>query len=254
MAHCIKCGRTLKMVGDTRRCAGCGFRYGSAFLSLSGAAALRPVGLLLSPPAVGKTEPEEDPLSAKTRYYFGGAAKSVAGWEQSDTFAPAHEENDLFPTDDLFPPQPRFSPPPLRPPEKEVPGWDMSGLFPAEEVLFPDSPRAAESPAVVEDPVADKPFDIRGSILKSCKVNDEVIVIPDGVETVSAFAFYGLKVKKIVLSAGVKSIENYAFCNCTELQEVDLGDASPVIGPSAFDNTPFAKTLKGRRILRRHSR
>ena len=261
MAHCIKCGRKLRMEGNTRSCAGCGFRYGAAFLSLSGAAAMRSVGALMAASAVRKTEPAEDPLSVKTRYYFGGGAKPVSGWEQGGASARPPVRKDLSPTDnlsrteDLFPPQPLdfVTPPPVRP-ENHIPGWELSGLFPTEAQPYPDPPRPAESPSVVDDPVADEPFYIRESVLKSCKLNDEEIVIPDGVSTIAAFAFYGLKVKRIVLSGSVKSIENYAFCNCTDLQEVDLGEASPVIGPNAFDNTPFAKSVKGRRILRRHSR
>ncbi|MBQ8292515.1 MAG: leucine-rich repeat protein [Bacilli bacterium] len=47
------------------------------------------------------------------------------------------------------------------------------------------------------------------------------LVIPSGIEKISYRAFYGMKnLKKVVISSSVTSIEPYAFCYCTNLEEV----------------------------------
>ena len=71
-------------------------------------------------------------------------------------------------------------------------------------------------------------------------LNGELItelVIPDGVTTVPAYAFYGVSnITSIVIPDSVTSIGDSAFYNCSGLTSVVIGNSVTEIGPSAFSS------------------
>ncbi len=61
------------------------------------------------------------------------------------------------------------------------------------------------------------------------------IIIPESVETISNYAFYGFAgVKSVTVPGSVKEIPDYAFSNCDNLENVVLAEGIEVIGKGAF--------------------
>lgn len=65
-------------------------------------------------------------------------------------------------------------------------------------------------------------------------------VVPDTVETIGSYAFYGCKnLNKITLPQSVKRIEEYAFNGCTYLSTINVTDSVEYIGGYAFTNSGY---------------
>ena len=63
---------------------------------------------------------------------------------------------------------------------------------------------------------------------------DEVCVVPRGTEIIGTRVFMRAKMERLVLSEGVRIIENEAFDNCMNLKTVQLPESLRVIGEDAF--------------------
>ena len=76
-------------------------------------------------------------------------------------------------------------------------------------------------------------------------INNEAVtklVIPEGVETISEYAFYGCEgLSEVTLSEGVKEIGNDAFYGCKNLTEVSLPSTLTDIGSSAFSRSSLTE-------------
>lgn len=59
-------------------------------------------------------------------------------------------------------------------------------------------------------------------------------VVPEGVEIIGDSAFCGSGIAGVVLPQSLKRIENYAFFNCYEMEEIDIPDQVEWIGDYAF--------------------
>ena len=62
--------------------------------------------------------------------------------------------------------------------------------------------------------------------------------IPEGVETISPYAFHNCKLSKITIPGSVKTVSQYAFQNCPNLAEVVFEDSE--INDRTIDNFAFA--------------
>ena len=72
--------------------------------------------------------------------------------------------------------------------------------------------------------------------INGAKVEGE-LVIPDGVETIPAYAFYGQTgITSITIPAGVTSIGNSAFDNCKNLTSIVIPAGVTSIGDFAFSS------------------
>ena len=54
----------------------------------------------------------------------------------------------------------------------------------------------------------------------------DVITIPDGVERIGDFWFYGCKARTVTIPASVREIGGLAFCNCRRLKNVIIAEGS----------------------------
>lgn len=78
-------------------------------------------------------------------------------------------------------------------------------------------------------------FIIEGSVLKKYEGNQQEIIIPEGIEEVADFAFYGCNdLQKISFPNTVTIIGNFAFYNCANLQSVKLSNHLVYLGEGAF--------------------
>ena len=71
------------------------------------------------------------------------------------------------------------------------------------------------------------------------------IVIPDGVEKIENYWFWGAEVERITISASVKEICTSAFYECGKLSEVvfEEGSKLKVIGEGAFENCSNIRSI-----------
>lgn len=66
-------------------------------------------------------------------------------------------------------------------------------------------------------------------------VETPAVIIPDGVKTISDYAFYGAyNVMHLILPESVESIGKYAFYNCLSLSFIDMSSSILSIGEDAF--------------------
>jgi hypothetical protein len=71
--------------------------------------------------------------------------------------------------------------------------------------------------------------------LKKYVGNDEIVVIPDGIETISPRAFENCEsIRSIVISESVKTIGCAAFYKCINLESVRIPSSVKKLGSSAF--------------------
>lgn len=79
------------------------------------------------------------------------------------------------------------------------------------------------------------------------QVNDGVVEIPEGVETIDAQAFQNnANIKIVKLPSTVKYINQYAFYGCQNLQKVEVSkenDNEIDVGPYAFASCPELTTI-----------
>ncbi len=61
--------------------------------------------------------------------------------------------------------------------------------------------------------------------------------VPEGVETIARYAFYGADISEVILPSTLTEIGEYAFYYCSSLPEVTLNEGLQVIGANAFTGT-----------------
>ena len=83
-------------------------------------------------------------------------------------------------------------------------------------------------------------------------INDTLITnlfIPNAVDTIRAFAFYGdTAIKTAIISNSTTNIEKYAFYNCTGLTSLTTSDSLQQIGDYAFCFTALDTLTIGKRV------
>lgn len=79
-------------------------------------------------------------------------------------------------------------------------------------------------------------FLIAGTILQGYKGQEASIVIPEGITTIAANAFYNNGIiESVTFPYGLEIIDKHAFGNCTRLRSISLPDSLVTIGAHAFD-------------------
>ncbi len=90
------------------------------------------------------------------------------------------------------------------------------------------------------------------SYTKNLYINDSLItnlVIPNNVDAIRAFSFYGdTAIKTAIISNSTTNIEKYAFYNCTGLTSLTTSDSLQQIGDYAFYNTALDTLKIGKRV------
>lgn len=73
---------------------------------------------------------------------------------------------------------------------------------------------------------------------ESCKNNIIKVIVGDGVETISGYAFFGYEyINSVEIASTVKEIGCFAFCGCTSLTDIELADSVIEIREGAFYDT-----------------
>ena len=103
---------------------------------------------------------------------------------------------------------------------------------------FPCGPRKFGNPKKYY--YIDDMFCCEGGTLHEYFGRQDVIHIPEGIQTIKAMAFWCSKVKKVYLPSSVKTIDKNAFLNCKLLEEI-IGEGVEEIGRHAFN---FCENLK----------
>ncbi len=116
---------------------------------------------------------------------------------------------------------------------------------------FHDDPQEAEEinyfypnfePKQLEVQDGNPVFRVEGGLLIQTEKQEVVLsetrlkklVIPDGIQTINAFAFYERPIESVQFPATLKSIENDAFYSCKYLTKVQFSDGLQSIGERAF--------------------
>ncbi len=78
-------------------------------------------------------------------------------------------------------------------------------------------------------------FEISGTTLKKYEGSEETITVPEGIESISDYAFYGAQnMKYIHLPSSLKEIGNNAFYNCSSLISFHMPGSVYYIGEGLF--------------------
>lgn len=77
----------------------------------------------------------------------------------------------------------------------------------------------------------------RGIVYVIPKLLPEQIVIPNGVEEIKAGAFWGVKIKRVVLPETIRAIRKFAFHECNNLEQVNLPEGLKIIEDASFGYT-----------------
>ena len=78
-------------------------------------------------------------------------------------------------------------------------------------------------------------FEIKGSVLEKCNLNEEEIIIPEGITRIGNYTFSGCdKITSITLPNTIKSIGMGAFTDCKNLEQINLPNSIKSIGAEAF--------------------
>ncbi|MBR1692241.1 MAG: leucine-rich repeat protein [Lachnospiraceae bacterium] len=72
----------------------------------------------------------------------------------------------------------------------------------------------------------------------------DLVVVPEGVDTIYDFCFYQGSFKKVKLPETLKDIGVYAFESAENLAEINIPDAVEAIGRNAFDYTPWLDKIR----------
>ena len=99
--------------------------------------------------------------------------------------------------------------------------------------------------------VIDIPAEIDGVKVRSVadwalqyKQNVTRITLPEGLETIGQGAFRACPISVIEIPDSVKSIGNYAFVNCEELESIVIGDGVESIGEYSIKDLPKLTSVK----------
>ncbi len=63
---------------------------------------------------------------------------------------------------------------------------------------------------------------------------DSIYTVPDGVKVIEHYSFMEAKFKEIILPDSLRTVDDWAFDNCTALTKINLPDGLTSIGASAF--------------------
>ena len=110
--------------------------------------------------------------------------------------------------------------------------WELACFEELQKINVPDSSKKYVS---IDDVLYGKEED--GLFLASCPVNYEntTFKMPDGITRIDAFAFgYGCKLKKLILSPDIESIDEWALEYCADLEEVAFAGKKVPSDPRAF--------------------
>lgn len=69
------------------------------------------------------------------------------------------------------------------------------------------------------------------------------LVVPGNIETIKEYTFFKTGATEIIISEGVKVIENYAFTQCEKVERITFGNSVESIGSHAFSQCKKLKTL-----------
>lgn len=73
------------------------------------------------------------------------------------------------------------------------------------------------------------------SSLVGCSINKEdALLIPEGVKSIASYAFANTHVRNIKLPNSLETLEDYAFCKCSELTDIEFGNGLSCISRYAF--------------------
>lgn len=91
-----------------------------------------------------------------------------------------------------------------------------------------------------------KKFRIENSVLKEIgNIQEEEIVIPDGVRVIGAKVFFKQKqIKKVIIPDSVRLIDYRAFSYCENLEEIEIPDSVEEIGEYCFAGCKNLKKVK----------
>ena len=88
-------------------------------------------------------------------------------------------------------------------------------------------------------------FTINGNTLKKYEGNEEHVIIPDGVEAIADYAFYGAqKLRTVTFPDSLKEIGSDVFYDCEELIEADIPDSVYYMGSAVFSRCRKLKKVR----------
>ena len=89
-------------------------------------------------------------------------------------------------------------------------------------------------------------FETSGTTLvRYTGIDEEVVIVPDGIEVLGEFAFDRCNARKIILPESLKEIQCYCFFNCPNLADITLPASLETLGSmQAFNITPALKRFK----------
>lgn len=75
--------------------------------------------------------------------------------------------------------------------------------------------------------------------------NEEIVVIPEGVQEIASLAFYANEnIRKVIMPKSVKKIGESSFAECSNLQEIVFSEGLEEIGDKAFINCKSLTNVK----------
>ena len=88
-------------------------------------------------------------------------------------------------------------------------------------------------------------FEIFEGVLNKYNGEDKIVVIPQEVNSIGEFAFYGcLEIEKVILHENVNSIGQFAFYGCEHLETIENLEHVSLIGSGAFSCCYALKEFK----------
>ena len=89
-------------------------------------------------------------------------------------------------------------------------------------------------------------FETSGTTLvRYIGIDEEVVIVPDGIEVLGEWAFDRCNARKIILPESLKEIQCYCFFNCPNLADITLPASLETLGSmQAFNITPALKRFK----------
>ena len=130
--------------------------------------------------------------------------------------------------------------------DTELTDTDITDTPPAEETASEESGVSEPEPAAEgeeEDPVQED-FVIEDGVLIEYRGSEQHVTVPDGVTTLSHFAFQSNQtVVSVVIPNSVTEIQSYALINCPLLEEVTLPNDIQKTDSSVFDQCPKLKRI-----------
>ena len=86
-------------------------------------------------------------------------------------------------------------------------------------------------------------FLIENGVLLKYYGNDSNVIIPDDITIIGCGAFANTNIQKVKMSNKITGIGEYAFYNCSFLDEVTFSEGLQLIGEYAFSNCESIKSI-----------